>query len=358
MNITLLGHTLKRPLTGIGRYTWELANELQNSSEDSVTVRVPDLPSYETDGLRIDPVPPPRTGIRLARGTQWELWRALRGPGLSSSDVVHAPGGLLSCAFAPRTRPPLVLTIHDLTPILMPEAHKRRTAAEFRLLARKAITKADVVVCDSHATLRDVRRLLGNPRASTVAHLGVSSAFQPSAIQVDAPYFLAVGTLEPRKNLPRLLRAFKAYRESGGKCNLLLTGRQGWATELEIPSAIRPHISFSGYVDNQRLAQLYSGANALVYPSLYEGFGLPPLEAMASGCPVLSSDSSSLPEVVGDAGLLVDPLDETAIAQAMSRLDDEGLRRDLRTRGLERARKFTWSATAKATRDAYLEAGR
>ena len=175
------------------------------------------------------------------------------------------------------------------------------------------------------------------------------------------PYFLCVGTIEPRKNLSRVMEAFAQLRLRGSPHRLLLVGKAGplaapilaAATRLGLDDAIQ----FTGFVAEEDLAVLYSGATAFVYPSLYEGFGLPPLEAMSCGCPVITSNCSSLPEVVGAAGLQVDPYDVPALTVAMERvMTDQALADNLRYRGLERARGFTWQRCIEQTALAYKQA--
>jgi glycosyltransferase involved in cell wall biosynthesis len=169
---------------------------------------------------------------------------------------------------------------------------------------------------------------------------------------VSRPYLLAAGTLEPRKNLPRLIAAFAALPEEarGGRL-LVLAGAPGWETQ-ETFASVSSHaqlVRTLGYVSDADLAALYRGADAFCYPSLYEGFGIPVLEAMRSGTAVLTSARSSMPEVAGDAALYVDPLDTADIARALRRLlADSALRGQLAQRGLERARRFSWEETARA----------
>jgi len=176
------------------------------------------------------------------------------------------------------------------------------------------------------------------------------------------PFILYVGTLEPRKNIPTLIHAFAKVKKDGFPQKLLLIGGKGWKYE-EIFSAINElsltdQILIPGYVPDEDLVYFYNVADLFVYPSLYEGFGLPPLEAMACGTPVITSNKSSLPEVVGDAALLVDPLDVRALAGAIERvLANEELRAQLSERGLKRAKFFSWKKTAERTWEVYRAVG-
>jgi glycosyltransferase involved in cell wall biosynthesis len=184
----------------------------------------------------------------------------------------------------------------------------------------------------------------------TVARYGISR-----------PYCLHVGTLQPRKNLGVLVEAWERLRaEVGEPAQLLLAGKRGWLYDDLLKSVesrgLGDLVRFADYVEQEDLPALYSGALAFVFPSLYEGFGLPPLEAMSCGTPVLSSNASSLPEVVGDAGLLLDPNEPGAWADAVKRvMEDEGLRESLSRKGLERAAGFTWERCARETLGVLVE---
>ena len=173
----------------------------------------------------------------------------------------------------------------------------------------------------------------------------------PGHPAIQGPYVLAVGTIEPRKNLKRLIAAWLELSEGERAGNVIaLVGPRGWDDAPILAAARDAGVVLTGRVDEPALRALYAGATAFVYPSLYEGFGLPPLEAMAAGCPVITSDRSSLPEVVGDAALLVDPTDTQAIAEAIRRLiGDAELADTLRQRGRARAATFSWEATARET---------
>jgi alpha-1,3-rhamnosyl/mannosyltransferase len=215
-----------------------------------------------------------------------------------------------------------------------------------------------------------VREFGLDPSGITTAHLAARSCFQPRDADECASvlqrfglrhrsFFLCVGTLEPRKNLIRTIRSFAALpAQRRRECPLVLVGASGWnASDLEreiSAMAATGEVIPLGFTAEDDLARLYSAAKALLYVSLYEGFGLPPLEAMASGTPVISSNSSSIPEVVRDAGLHVDPLDEAAIREAMLRLlDDVALCETLAARGAQRARGFSWARCASTTREVY-----
>ena len=266
-----------------------------------------------------------------------------------------------------------VVTVHDVIPLILPETFTPRHRLVVRLALARVRRRADLVVVPSHAVKRDVVRRVGLPEDRVVVtHEGCEPRFRP--VRSDAArrdvaaryglpprYVLAVGTLEPRKNLTTLLEAFARLRRDGevdADLRLVLAGARGWLDEpifatvrsLGLEDAVR----FTGFVDDADLPAVYSGAALFVFPSLREGFGLPLLEAMACGVPVVTSNISSMPEVAGDAAMLVDPRDADGLAAAIARvLRDEALRDRLREAGIARSRQFSWEATARRTLDAY-----
>jgi glycosyltransferase involved in cell wall biosynthesis len=290
----------------------------------------------------------------------------MRRPGLPGGllddlDLVHAT----SAAVPPTRGRPLVATVHDLAFRHYPEAYPAAGRRYHERSARIVADEAARVLVPSEATARDLAELYGVDRGRvTITPLGAEVPPDPDRagaerllhdLGVRGPFLLAVGTLEPRKNLPRLLDAFgEAAGELGGHW-LVVVGPVGWGPRLR-PTWDSVRVKLAGPVGDRLLHALYQAADGLAYPSLYEGFGLPVLEAMANGTPVLTSDRSSLPEVAGDAALLVDPTDRAAIAAGLVRLaGDSALRRRLVEAGRRRAAAFTWRATAAATWSTYRE---
>ena len=292
-----------------------------------------------------------------------------------SAELRRRPVDLLHVQYtAPPLAPcPVVATVHDLSFEHIPETFKRRSRVQLRLTVRATARRAAHVIAPSEFTRRDLVETYGlDPARVTAVPLAVAPHFHPVGDEreiervrrrygIAGRYVLAVGSIQPRKNLERLVRAYASLRGARGRSNLpqlVLVGKKAWlygGTLRAIEEGgVGDAVVLTGYVSEGDLPALYSGALCFAYPSYFEGFGLPPLEAMSCGAPVLTGNLTSLPEVVGDAGLTVDPFDEEALAAALARLiDDDALRADLRARGLERARRFDWRETARMTLQVY-----
>lgn len=266
---------------------------------------------------------------------------------------------------------PLVITLHDLSPLRFPQTHTANKVRIFTERLPSAIQRASALLVDSDFVKKEVIEYF--PEAAdkiTTTHLGVRNQFRPVSVEIMAPvlrrhdvvadhYLLAIGTLEPRKNLISALKAYSLLPEKlRDRYPLVIGGMKGWLTD-DLDLAMEPmirkgQVRLLGFVPDSDLNALYSGARAFIYPSLYEGFGLPPLEAMASGTPVITSNRASLPEVVGDAGIQVEPLDVDQLSRAMLELlEDDHRHQELRQRGLERASRFTWEDTALKTYEVF-----
>ncbi len=302
--------------------------------------------SYE---VRAIPFPRLWTHLRLA-------WEVRRHP----PDVLFVPAHVL-----PLVCPvPAVVTVHDLGYLYYPETHRRFDRWYLDWTTRRHAHLAACVVADSRATRADlIRHYQADPDRIVVVYPGrdasLTRVVEPEAIaavkarySIGGDYFLYLGTLQPRKNLIRLVEAFARLEPLTADLRLVLAGKKGWLYDDLFARVealgLKDRVVFTGYVADDDKAPLLSGALALVYPSLYEGFGLPVLEAMACGTPVLTSNVSSLPEVAGSAAFLVDPLDVDAIAQAMSRLiNDADLRNTLVEKGYAQIGEFSWAKAAR-----------
>jgi glycosyltransferase involved in cell wall biosynthesis len=288
---------------------------------------------------------------------------ALRQTGV---DLAHGPAFV-----APLAAPcPTVVTVHDLSFLRFPHLFRPANRLYLRLFTRASVRRArQVIAVSAHAADETVRLLGADPHKVHVVYHGVDPLFRPlppdevaawrEARGLPERLMLAVGTLEPRKNLPRLIEAFANLRRPD--LTLALVGGRGWY-EQEIFTCVerlgvKGQVIFPGYVANEELLWWYNAATVFAYPSLYEGFGLPVLEAQACGTPVLTADSSALPEAAGDGALLVDPYRVEAIAEGLRRLlDDEGLREQMRQRGLAHAARFNWQHAAAETVAVYHQA--
>jgi glycosyltransferase involved in cell wall biosynthesis len=267
---------------------------------------------------------------------------------------------------------PSVVTIHDLTALLFPEAHRLKVRWSLYPFLERSLDQARRIVAVSHATAADLRfHFPSCADRIRVVHEGVDPAFHPAApneiqgirehLGLPDGYILYIGTLEPRKNVPILLAAWESLKAGNPNIPpLVLAGDRGWGNRAllrRIESMRSLGLQALGRVDDATLVRLLQGATLFVYPSLYEGFGLPPLEAMACGIPTIVSDAASLPEIVGDAALKVSPTDAGALSDAMHLLLTNPTRAaDLAHRGIERARHFTWEKAAREMEEVFEEA--
>jgi glycosyltransferase involved in cell wall biosynthesis len=280
-------------------------------------------------------------------------------------DLLHAPDFIPPAFGAGR----MVITIHDLNFIHFPHFLTPDSLRYYAGQIDWAIRRADHILADSHQTRQDLLTLLDAPPDKvTTVHLAADEHFRPldepgaapARYGLDPGYLLFVGTLEPRKNVPALLRAYRQLID--GRVTdqpLVVVGRPGWLADeiyatletLDLGDQVR---ILEDVYDAESLVELYNGAAVLAIPSFYEGFGLPALEAMACGVPVVAAARGSLPEIMGGAGLLIDPEEPDDLAEALKRvLTDEGIRSDLVARGLARAAEFTWTETARQTLAVY-----
>ncbi|MCS7325123.1 MAG: glycosyltransferase family 1 protein [Anaerolineae bacterium] len=363
---------------GIGRLTRELVRALlKTDSAHHFALFVMGRPGPEvplSNLLRTRDLPLRVT--RLSDRWLYRLWFRLRLPiavqWLSGScDLYHATDFVL---------PPMlrgtksVLTVHDLSFERYPDSAPPRLLPFLKHVVPQSVRRATHIVADSHATARDLMELYGVPAHKiTVIHSGVDARFSPprgtllearrtayvlQRYRLRQPFVLTVGTLQRRKNHARLVEAFAHVAKHDPDLSLVIAGGKGWlyddVHQTIARLGLQGRVHFTGYIEDADLPYVYRLAAVFAFPSLYEGFGLPPLEAMACGVPVVTSNTSSLPEVVGDAGLMVDPTDVHALAMALEQaLSDEAWRRQSVERGLARAQHFSWARAAQRLLETY-----
>jgi len=355
MRIGLNALQVRAAKSGVGQYIDGLIDGLCQCLDDTDRLLVYATPLNAGNYRRDDPRvrlrvvgPGARRAVRLA----WE-WMAL--PGVMAKDeldVFHGPAN-----FLPRRLPcPAVVTIHDASRWVDPTRFTRANLFYWRAMTRHTLRLGTPVITVSQAAKRDLVAHLGiAPERIHVIHEAAHPRFRPIEVEpAPAPFVLHVGTIEPGKNLVALVQAFARFRTAHADWRLVLAGDRGWKVEAVFEAiereGLREAVQYVGHVSDERLVALYNQAALFVFPSLNEGFGLPPLEAMQCGTPVVASNRSSLPEVLGEAPLYVEPTDVGALAEAMARVADDAVLRDrLRHAGLQQARSYSWAQTARRT---------
>ena len=362
----------QRVPTGVGVYTLALCRGLAEIGRAGDVVLF--HASHDQVPAEVAGLPMQRRAFGLERDGLYRSWREVRRPlpqlVCGPLDVVHAPGTAVPPTGAAR----LVATVHDLAPMRFPDRYPREARVILKRGALVAAREADLIITPSRSTALEVETLLDvEPDRIRVVPHGVGGPGHEAGIDaaealrmvedrgIRPPYLLWIGTQEQRKNVQAVLDAFAMVSQDHGDVSLVLHGPNGWlgaevAEGIERRGLEKRTVVSEGSLSRREVNSLYSAAEAFVFPSLYEGFGLPVLEAMACGTPVITSNCSALPESAGDAAILVDPHDHDALAAAIRRLlDDEGLREELRVLGRERASRFTWAATARRTWSVYAE---
>jgi glycosyltransferase involved in cell wall biosynthesis len=354
-------------MAGIGWYTVRLLTALSRIDQENEYVL---LQHRRQTGLLVNAPRFSRATIFAPAHHRFEQWPLSIETKRLNLDLIHCPD------FIPplHNKIPAVITIHDLAFLLYPQFV---TAASARYYGQveEAVKRASRIIAVSQSTRHDIIQLLGAPdNKIDVIYEAADPMFRPidedaardilqqSGLEAPDRYILAVGTIEPRKNLKTLILAYALLRERyNHSLPLLLAGAPGWLAEdvyqLVATLGLEEHVRFLGKTPNRQLLALYNRAAVLAHPARYEGFGLPPLEAMACATPIVCSDAGSLPEVVGDAALLVQPEDVEAWAAALHQiLSDEALQAEMSLRGVERAKQFSWEKAARETLETYRKA--
>jgi glycosyltransferase involved in cell wall biosynthesis len=350
---------------GINWYIYNLLHHLPEVASDiEYTVFLSERRYTAAPGihLQVSKLPTSRPPVRILWEQALQPWAVRR----AKLDLLHSPAFVGPVVGAC----PLVVTVHDLSFLFFPQSFRALNRSYLRLFTRLSVRRAQRVLAVSESTKRDLVQYYGlSPAKVDVVHNGVDRAFRPLPADVVAAFrrqaglpdrfLLFVGTLEPRKNVVRLIEAYARLPKE--RPPLVLVGGKGWLYDQIFARVealnLSNQVHFVGYVLAEDLPLWYNAADLFVYPSLYEGFGLPPLEAMACGTAVITSTASSLPEVVGTAGQMVDPTDTQALATAMEQvLTARDVREQMQAAGLAQAQGFTWEQTAQRTVDSYRRA--
>ena len=348
VNVTIDARPLVGNQTGIGVHTAEIARRLGADPPPLLAshAEIADKSGLEGCRFRVDAMP---LGV---------LWQQLVLPRVAADGVLWGPHGTLPFAL----RVPALVTLHDFTSLTAPGRHRLKTMASFNLFVGRSLEKAARIAAVSRKVADEAMRWFGVP-ATKIALVpnGVDEFFSPGDEEDDTILF--AGTLEPRKGIDDLIAVYEALPQP--RPRLVLAGDPGWGRKMwgGFQSAslggLKSAPQITGYVSRERLRDLYRRAKIFVYPSRDEGFGIPPLEAMACGAPVVATRVGAIPEFAGDAALLVDPGDREALRDAIVRLlRDPALRRELRARGPERARRYRWEASAVTMTRLLEDAGR
>lgn len=350
MRVAIDAQALAGQKTGIGHYMGQLLAALRAVAPDE------DLVEIQPDQARV---------MRTDRRIRWQQWELPRRARSARADLLHVTG-----FDGPVWKPlPVVLTVHDLIGMILPGNLPPVSRLYWARWLPFTVRFADRIVAVSECTRRDIQRLLGIPADRIdVVHSGVDPAFrlQPAAdlaagqdrYGLTGEFILYLGTLEPRKGIDTLIEAFARLAAAGLPHRLVIAGRPGWSwqslIDLAAARGLGDRVRFLDYVPDEDRARLYGAAAVFAFPSRYEGFGLPVVEAMACGTPVVCSDAAALPEVAGGAAVLVPPDQPVVLAEAIAGvLKDPGRAADLRDRGLRRAAELTWDRTARSTLEVY-----
>ncbi|HVG24395.1 MAG TPA: glycosyltransferase family 1 protein [Thermoanaerobaculia bacterium] len=336
MNVLVDGRPLVGNRTGIGVHTAEIARRLPFDVTIASHAEIRDRERLESLRFRVDPMP---LGV---------LWQQVKLPRLDG-DVLWGPHGTLPLAW----KKPSVVTLHDFTSITMPLRHRARTILSFNLFIGASLELATRVACVSRVVADEAMRGFGVPASKIeLVPNGVDDFFTPGPVKEEdeeEDFILFAGTLEPRKGIDDLVDAWRALPRT--RPRLVLCGGEGWGMRI----ANDEGIVRTGYVTREQLRDLYRRALTFVYPSRHEGFGLPPLEAMACGAPVLATRTGAIADYAEGAALLVDPGARDDLRDALARLvRDASLRRELRARGPERASSWRWERPARVMSDLIL----
>ncbi len=342
--------------TGKGWYTFNLVKELLKLDHENEDLLYTDSDNHSFENRK-------NVEIKVIKAKSWH-WhvKTLKDLLANKADLFFAPTSYIIPALAPK-KLKVIVTVHDLVALMFPAGHSARAVLIERVTLKKALKKAAGVFVVSENTKKDLLAKFHLPaRKISLVPCAPSKSFKQKVsahdletakekMKLPENFILAVGTVEPRKNFDTLIKSFVIIKRKYPDYKLVIAGKKGWKYHL-VENALKHYrmeqeVIFTGYLEDADLKAIYGLAKVFVFPSLYEGFGIPPLEAMASGCPVVSSNVASMPEVIGQGGLLIDPKNALKIADAVcSLLEDEQARQMMIERGKAQAEKFSWEASA------------
>ncbi|UXM85418.1 glycosyltransferase family 4 protein [Methanococcus aeolicus] len=363
MKIGIIANSLNPPRTGVGNVLYNVLKNIPKRKYKNFY-----LINYEKNNIF------PETNkiiiknpFKMAKTFLWYQTLPMKNE-LKELDIIHNPYQLPTFF---NFKQKYILSVLDIIQILFPKEIKKSVYISQKIMLSKSIQSADKIISISHHTKNDIIKHFKIPKDKIkVIHLAANENYKPlnekeidkikQKYNLNYPFILYVGTLEPRKNIPTLLKAFYKLKKRGIIHKLVITGKKGWKYKSIFETIeklnLQKDVIFTGYVPDEDLPALYNAADLFVYPSIYEGFGLPPLEAMQCGTPVITSNTSSLPEVVGDAGIMVNPYDVDELANKMYEvLTNDGLREELSKKGIERAKLFSWKKCAEEHLKVYEE---
>lgn len=356
MKIAVDVRELKKDKAGKGWYVFNVLSEIEKIDQTNQYI-------FYGDQNTQFPNWPKAQNVIISGAEIWWHLKVARKIKKDKIDLYFAPTSPIVPAI---TKIKTVMTVMDLTTFLYPEMHTLKSKLIDKIFLKRAINKTDKILCISKTTASDLIKYMPKAKGKTaITYLGYDRLFKKydniiinhtlNKYRLKPGYILFVGTIEPRKNITTLI---KSYAKLDNKLRdihpLVIVGKKGWLYDQIFQTVetkgIERNVKFLEYVPFSDLPHLYNGAGLFVYPSLYEGFGLPPLEAMASGLPVIVSDISSLPEVVGDAGILINPTDVNKLTKAMTEiLNNDKLKTSLQHKSLAQAKNFSWAKTARET---------
>ncbi len=362
INVGILSGNLGLKRAGIGNYIYNLSSRLAKETNLTTICYNPDF--YQK---KIQTLTPSYPSIKF-NTVLWSMAVSMQSKSFQSLDILHNPAHF-PLPFPVHKR--YIMTIHDITALTMPEYHTRYRVLYSKFFLPANIKRASHIIADSQSTKEDLLDFFNlNDDRITVIPLAVDESFRPCSkeeikpkierFQLKKPFILFVSTIEPRKNIKTLIRAFNDLLKHYPEYELVIVGQNGWKYEdiyYEVNRlSLERTVRFLKYVSNEDLIALYSAATLFVFPSWYEGFGLPPLEAMSCGTPVIVSSRGSLPEIVGSGGCTIEPNDQEELMEAMEMfIADPDKRKEQSSYNLKRAKQFSWNRCAKETMQVYRD---